>query len=107
MSKAELDYSRSLMAETNSILAALDSTKILGAINWGDLGCTAVEKVKTFSGNATSIEWRVLVEEASPDAYEFRTLVAEELARRGYSGVAVVTVPANRAAVSQLSKLPI
>jgi hypothetical protein len=28
MTKAELDYSRSLMAETNSILAGLDSTKI-------------------------------------------------------------------------------
>jgi hypothetical protein len=91
MTKAELDYSRSLMAETNSILAGLDSSKIRDAINWGHLGCTAVEKVKTFSGNATSIEWRVLIEEASPDAYEFRTLVAEELARRGYSGVAVVT----------------
>jgi hypothetical protein len=62
------------MAETNSILAGLDSTKIHDAVNWGDLGCTAVEKVKTFFGNATSIEWRVLIEEASPDAYEFRTL---------------------------------
>jgi hypothetical protein len=96
MTKAELDYSRSLMAETNSILAGLDSTKIPDAINWGHLGCTAVEKVKTFSGNATSTEWRVLIEEASPDAYEFRTLVAEELARRGYSGVAVVTEPRRR-----------
>jgi hypothetical protein len=25
-----------------------------------------------------SIEWRVLIKEASPDAYEFRTLAAEE-----------------------------
>jgi hypothetical protein len=91
MTKGELSYSRSLMAETNSILAGLDSTKIHDAVNWGHLGCTAVEKAKTFSGNATSLEWRVLIEEVSPDAYEFRTLVAEELARRGYSGVAVVT----------------
>lgn len=91
MTKAELGYSRSLMAETNSILAALDSAKIHDAVNWGHVGCTAVEKVKIFSGNATSIEWRVLIREASPDAYEFRTLVAEQLARRGYSGVAVVT----------------
>ena len=108
MTKSELDYSRSLMAETNSILAGFDSTKIHEGINWGRLGCTAVEKVKTFSGNATSVEWRVLIEEASPDAYEFRTLVTEELARRGYSGVAVVTVAASRAAalVSQLSNLP-
>jgi hypothetical protein len=100
MTKAELDYSRSLMAETNAILAGLDSTKIHDAINWGHLGCTAVEKVKTFSANANSIEWRVLIEEASPDAYKFRTLVAKELARRGYSGVAVVTAVASRAAAA-------
>jgi hypothetical protein len=108
MTKAELDYSRSLMAETNAILAGLDSIKINDAIKWGHLGCTAVEKVKTFSGNANSIEWRVLIEGASPDAYEFRTLVAEELARRSYSGVAVVTVAASCAATadSQLSNLP-
>jgi hypothetical protein len=104
MTKAELDYSRSLMAETNSILAGLDSTKIHDAMNWGHLGCSAVEKVKTFSGNATSIEWRVLIEEASPDAHEFCTLVAKELARRGYSGVAVVTVAASRG--QSLSNLP-
>jgi hypothetical protein len=91
MTKAELDYSRSLSTETNSILARLDSTKIHDAVDWGHVGCTAVEKVKIFCGNAISIEWRVLIEEASPDAYEFRTLVAEQLARRGYSGVAVVT----------------
>jgi hypothetical protein len=41
MTKAELDYSRSLMAEANSILAGLDNTKIHDAINWGHLGCTA------------------------------------------------------------------
>ena len=99
MTKAELDYSRSLMVETNSILAGLDSTKRLihDAVNWDHLGCIAVEKVKIFSGNGTSREWRVLIEEASPDAYEFRTLVAEQLARRGYSGVAVVTQQYSRA----------
>jgi hypothetical protein len=91
MTKSELGYSHSLMAETNSILAGLDSTKIHDAINWGDLGCIAVEKVKAFSGNVTRTEWRVLIKKASPDAYEFRALVAEELARRGYEGVAVVT----------------
>jgi hypothetical protein len=91
MTKAELDYSRALSTETNSILAGLDSAKLHDAVDWGHLRCTAVEKVKIFSGNAIRIEWRVLIEEASPDAYEFRTLVAEQLARRGYSGVAVVT----------------
>jgi hypothetical protein len=125
MTKAELDYGRALATETNSILAGLDSTKIYDAVNWSHLGRTAVEKVKIFSGDTTSIEWRVLrrpatlseslvvacprgcptkwtkveavivaavlIEEASPDAYEFRTLVAQQLARRGYSGVAVGT----------------
>jgi hypothetical protein len=76
------------------------------------MGATLVvplmRRLKTFSGNANSIEWRVLIEEASPDAYEFRTLVTEELARRGYSGVAVVTVAARgaAAAVGQVSNLP-
>ena len=70
ITKAQLDYSRSLMVETNSILAGLDSTKRLihDAVNWDHLGCTAVEKVKIFSGNATTVgrEWRVLIEDASP-----------------------------------------
>jgi hypothetical protein len=91
MTKAELGYSRALSTETNSILAGLDGTKFHDAVDWGHLRCTAVEKVKIFSGNAIRIEWRVLIEEASPDAYEFRSLVAEQLARRGYSDVAVVT----------------
>jgi hypothetical protein len=47
---------------------------------------------------------------ASPDGYEFRTLVAEQLARRGYAGVAVVNpVEASSrtaAVVSQLRNLP-
>jgi hypothetical protein len=91
MTKAELNYSRSLSTETNSVLAGLDSTKLHDAVDWGHLRCAAVEKVKIFSGNAVRIEWRVLIEEASPDAYELRALVVEQLARRGYSGVTVVT----------------
>jgi hypothetical protein len=91
MTKDELDYSRKLMAETDAILAGLDRNTIHDAVNWGDLGCTAVEKVETFAGNSNTIEWRVLIEEASPDAHKFRTLVAEELARRGYPFVSVVT----------------
>jgi hypothetical protein len=52
MTKDEIDYSRKLMDETNSILAGLDNTKIHDAVNWGDLSCHAVEKVETFAGNA-------------------------------------------------------
>jgi hypothetical protein len=62
MTKAELDYSRSLMVETNSILAQLDSTKIHDAVNWGHLRCAPVEKVKIFSGDVTTIVWRVLID---------------------------------------------
>jgi hypothetical protein len=91
LTEAELEYSRSLMAATNAILAGLDKSKIGDPVNWGDLRCTAVEKVETFAGDVTTIEWRVLVEEASPDACQFRALVAEGLARRGYPFVTVVT----------------
>jgi hypothetical protein len=66
MTKAELNYSRSLSTETNSILAGLDSTKLHDAVDWGHLRCTAVEKVKIFSGNAIRIEWRVLSRKPHP-----------------------------------------
>jgi hypothetical protein len=78
MTKAELDYSRLLMAKTNTILARLDSTKIHDAPIGATLIVGLLRKVKNFSGNANSIEWRLLTEETSPDAYDFRTLVAEE-----------------------------
>ena len=80
------------MAATNDIIAGLDNSKIQDAVNSGDLHCTAIEKVETFAGNeTTTAEWRVLIEEASPDAYTFGTLVAEELARHGFPNVSVVT----------------
>jgi hypothetical protein len=41
MTKAELEYPRSLMAETHSVRAALGSSNIHDAINWGHLGYTA------------------------------------------------------------------
>ena len=39
------------------------------AVNWCDLACTAVER-SNFLRQRHSIEWRVLIEEALPDAYQ-------------------------------------
>ena len=92
MTEAELDYCHKLMAQTDAIISGLDPAIVNDAVNWGDLGCRAVEKVETLIGNgSTEIEWRVLIEEASPDADKFRALVTAELARRGYASVTVVT----------------
>ena len=60
----------------------------LTPVNWGDLSCRQAAWVVTDDGSAYA---EVLIEEASPDATEFRETIRCELARRGYPGVQVVT----------------
>ena len=59
----------------------------LGAVNWGYLLCLDVE-VSLLDGIVTVT---VTVEGAAPEAVELCRFVSEELARRGYSGIAVRT----------------
>jgi hypothetical protein len=61
------------------------------AVNWGDLGCIAAERVEVLADDVVNVEWRVIIEEAAPDAYAFRALISEELAKRGFGRVVVVT----------------
>jgi hypothetical protein len=91
MTKDELAHGRALLAATNSILAGLDPKVVDDAVNWGDLNCISVERVETICGDAVDVEWRVIVSEASPDAYKFREAVSSALAKRGFPQVAVVT----------------
>jgi hypothetical protein len=91
MTKDELEYGRALMATTNAILAGLDPKAVDDAVKWDDLGCSSVERVETICGDAVDVEWRVIVSEASPDAYKFREAVSSTLAKRGFPQVAVVT----------------
>jgi hypothetical protein len=66
MTKAELDYSRSLSTETNSILAGLDSTKIHDAVNWGHVGCTGVETPLASNGACLSRKPRPMPTSSAP-----------------------------------------
>jgi len=66
-------------------LAVEKRSEIGGTVNWGDLLCLDVE-VSLLDGIVT-----VTVEGAAPEAVELCRFVSEELARRGYSGIAVRT----------------
>jgi hypothetical protein len=91
MTEDDLALGRALMAAANTILAGLDPKAVDDAVNWSDLSCLSVERVETICGQTIDVEWRVIVSEASPDAYKFRTAVADELATRCFPAVAVVT----------------
>jgi hypothetical protein len=74
-----------LQATVDEILALAVEKRSRGAMNWGDLLCLDVE-VSLLDGIVT-----VTVEGAAPEAIELCRFVSEELARRGYSGIAVRT----------------
>jgi hypothetical protein len=81
------DEATALQATVNEILALAvkKQSQIRGAVNWDDLLCLDVE-VSLLDGIVT-----VTVEGAAPEAVELCRFVSEELARRGYSGIAVRT----------------
>ena len=51
----------------------------IGAINWGDLHC--VEALYCVDEHGTET-YRVLIEEAAPDNYDFNVFVVEQLSER-------------------------
>lgn len=84
------EFAAKLMQDTNEILDDLSfiyaNGKLIGyAVNWSDLHCVKVEKFQEYdSTGESSIGWRILVENASPDARNFHKLVREKLIERGY-----------------------
>lgn len=83
-------YADQLMKVTDEVLEALDPSTIKGAINWGDLSCRIVERVELFSSSpVTETVWRVVIEEAAPDAYELSAAVFNALAHSGFKDVEV------------------
>jgi hypothetical protein len=86
MTPDELDYGRRLVSETNAIFAKLDSAAVDDAVNWGDLGCIAAERVEVLADDVVNVEWRVIIEEAAPDAYGFRALNLRSLPSAALGG---------------------
>ena len=57
-------------------------------VNWGDIGCYSAETYQDSRGDSG---YRVNLEEASPDAWEFRAFIREYLWSHGFPDVEVRT----------------
>ena len=70
---------------------ALDAAEVAGiedAVNWGNLSCVEAALVLTDEGRSS---YWVIIEGASPDAYNLVTYVEDWLAKRGWTDVVVLT----------------
>ena len=72
----------------NDALDAADAAGIEDAVNWGDLSCVEAALGQTDEGRRY---YRVMIEEASPDAYKLAVYVRDWLAKRGWTDVEVLT----------------
>jgi len=89
---------KKLISDTNNIInkAQKEKKKIQEAINWGDLGCLHfVEEITKYYFNinppAAEKFYRITIEEASPECYEFQSFIKEELLKLGYKNIEVTT----------------
>lgn len=73
---------------TNDALDAAEAAGIEDAVNWGDLSCVEAALVLTDEGRSY---YRVMIEEASPDAYHLGVYVRNWLAKHGWTDVEVLT----------------
>lgn len=81
---------KNLREVTNQILlkAIKEKEKIGGDVNWGDLSCSEVFLCVREDGSEF---YRVIIEEAAPDACELQEYVEFELFQRGFKDVEVTT----------------
>jgi hypothetical protein len=56
-------------------------TAIVGAINWGDLGCT---DARSWTNHLGETGYSIIIEECSPDAYELAQFIQAELEKDGF-----------------------
>jgi hypothetical protein len=83
-----IDELKKLRAATDDVIGTISRDPPNWPVNWADLSCRQTSWIVTDDGAEYA---EVLIEEASPEAFEFRETVRCELARRGYLGVQVVT----------------
>lgn len=90
MTPDELEYGKRLFSATSDIVGRLDPKTIKGAVNWGDLDCVAAEKIESLNMlGQVETSWRVVIEEASPAAYELTTAIHNALSSEGFGDVEV------------------
>ena len=86
MTREELTELRMVTDDVIGILQSMDVPR--GPVNWADLHCMEAAFVTTDTGDTYST---VTIEEASPDAWDFQKLVADELFKKGHANVRVIT----------------
>jgi hypothetical protein len=83
-----IDELKKLRATTDDVIGTISRDPPNWPVNWADLSCRQASWVVTDDGAEYA---EVLIEEASPEAVEFRETIRYELARRGYPRVQVIT----------------
>lgn len=88
-----MDYLKKLYDDCNEVvreIAARGDGK--GPVNWASLRCVSAEHVVEYWGDPVTAEgYRVVIEEASPDATEIQGEIGLALIERGHVGVNVAT----------------
>lgn len=85
---------KKLYDDCNDIVAKLaaDPANKSGPVNWADLRCVSAEHVTEYWGDPETTEaYRVVVEEAAPEATELHKAIYLGLIERGHVGVQVAT----------------
>ncbi|ARQ01867.1 hypothetical protein [Pseudorhodoplanes sinuspersici] len=90
MSPEDQNYCHRLMEAADEFLSSLNPHDMKGAINWGDLGCSLVERVEMFDGSGQiETAFRVIVEEADPGSFELAAAVHNALSGAGFKNIEV------------------
>jgi hypothetical protein len=76
------DLTRLYEAANKACVSAFEmSHTIKGAINWADLGCT---EARSWTNHHGETGYSLIIEEASPDAYELAQFIQAELDKAGF-----------------------
>lgn len=76
----DLELMEEIRDATNDAIDLSYHANLKDAVNWGDLGVTDVEYC--YSLVCGEAHYIITISEASPEAYKFKTFIADELGRR-------------------------
>lgn len=87
------DYAERLIEATNTILQKYRREKPDGwPVNWIWTECIYAERVTRHWKDGKQELWRVVIDNASPDASEFRDAILQALKDQGFSNLEVETI---------------
>lgn len=87
------DYAERLIEATNTILQKYKREKPDGwPVNWIWAECIYAERVTRHWKGGKQELWRVVIDNASPDASEFRDAILQALKDQGFSNLEIETL---------------